>query len=58
MSPENIQFHDKIRKFLKFFVFLSYRKNFVGTQNEFELAMRNDPSMFELLRFESICLLQ
>ena len=58
MSPENIQFHDKIRKFLKIFVFLSYRKNFVGTQNEFELAMRNDPSMFELLRFDCICLLQ
>ena len=28
----NIQFHDEIRKFPLNFVFLSYRKNFVGTQ--------------------------
>ena len=32
MSTHNIQFHDKIRKFPLVFVFLSYRKNFVGTQ--------------------------
>ena len=31
--------------------FLELRKNFVGTQNEFELAMVNEPSVFELLRF-------
>ena len=30
------------------FIFLSYRKNFLGTQkNEFESAMVNEPSMFE-----------
>ena len=32
MSTHNIQFHDKIRKFPLVFVFLRYRKNFVGTQ--------------------------
>ena len=30
-SPLNIQIHDKIRTFPCIFVFLSYRKNFVGT---------------------------
>ena len=32
MSIHNIQFRDKIRTFPLVFVFLSYRKNFVGTQ--------------------------
>ena len=32
MSTHNIQFHDKIRKLPLVFVFLSYRKNIVGTQ--------------------------
>ena len=36
MSTHNLQFHDKIRKFPQIFVFLSYRKNFVGTQKQFE----------------------
>ena len=36
------------------FVFLSYRKNFVGLKNEFELAVVNEPSVFELLRFDCI----
>ena len=31
---------------------MSCRKNFVGTKNEFRLAMVNEPSMFELLRFD------
>ena len=31
MSTHNIPFHDKIR-FPLIFVFLSYRKNFIGTQ--------------------------
>ena len=53
MSTHNIQFH-KIRKNPKIFVFLRYRKNFVGTKNEFELAMVNEPSVFELSRFDCI----
>ena len=32
MSTLNIQFHDKIRKNPSIFVFLSYCKNFVGTE--------------------------
>ena len=32
MSTHNIQFHDEIRKFPLNFVYLSYRKKFVGTQ--------------------------
>ena len=31
MSTHNIQVRDKIRHFVKIFVFLSYRKNFAGT---------------------------
>ena len=38
MSTHNIQFHDKIRIFLKYlFVFLSYWKNFVGTEKKVRL---------------------
>ena len=59
MSTHNIQFHDQIRKFPWIFVFLSYRENFVGTQkNEFALAMVNEPSAFELLRFDCVIILQ
>ena len=54
MSTHNIQFHHKIRKFPKYFFFWSFRKNFVGTKNEFELAMVNEPSVFEPLRFYCI----
>ena len=32
MNTYNIQFHDKIRKFTKRFVFLIYLTNFLGTQ--------------------------
>ena len=32
MSTHNIQFHDKIRKNPEIFVFLSYWKDFVGTE--------------------------
>ena len=56
MSTNNIQFHDKTRTFSLIFVFMSYLKNFVGTQKEFELAMVNKPSVFELLRFDCIYL--
>ena len=52
MSTHNIQFNDK--KIFLNIVFLSYRKKFVETQNEFELAMVNEPSVFELLRFDCI----
>ena len=38
MSTHNIQFHDKIRKFPKIFVFLSYWKNFVGTQKRVRIS--------------------
>ena len=54
MSTHNIQFRDKIRKFPLVFVFWSFWKNFVVTQNEFELVMLNKPSVFELLRFNCI----
>ena len=38
MSTHNIQFHDKIRKFLKYLFCLSYRKNFVGTQKQVQIS--------------------
>ena len=37
MSTHNIQFHGKIRKFPLVFVFLSYRKNFKGTQKRVQI---------------------
>ena len=40
MSTHNIQFHHKIRKFPKY-LFSG------GTKNEFELAIVNEPSVFE-----------
>ena len=53
MSTHNIQFHDikrkKKRKYLFSFLKLSeeFRRD---SENEFELAMVNEPSVFELLR--------
>ena len=38
MSTHNIQFYDKIRKFLLIFVFLCYRKNSVGTQKRVRIS--------------------
>ena len=38
MGTHNIQFHDKIRKFLLIFVFLSYRKNFAGTNKRVRIS--------------------
>ena len=37
MSTHNIQFHDKIRKKHEIFVFLSYWKNFVGTEKRVQI---------------------
>ena len=37
-STHNIRFYDKIRKFPLIFVFLSYRKNFVGTQKRVRIS--------------------
>ena len=34
MSTDTIQFHDKIRKNHLIFVFLSYLKNFIGTEKK------------------------
>ena len=49
MSTHNIQFHDKIIKFHKIFVFLSYRKNYVGTKKQVQIS-HGEPAS-ELLRF-------
>ena len=38
MSTHNTQFHDKIRKNRKIFVFLSYWKNFVGTEKRVRIT--------------------
>ena len=54
MSTHNIEFHVEIRQFPIFFVFLSNQKNFAGTNNGLELAMVNEPSGLELLRFDCI----
>ena len=51
----NIQFHDKMRKFPSIFVFFHARTSW-GLKNEFELAMVNEPSVFELSRFNCVYL--
>ena len=33
MHTHNIQFHNEVRKLPYIFIFLIYRKNFIGTQN-------------------------
>ena len=38
MGTHNIQFHDKFRKNSLIFVFLSYRKNFVGTKKRVRIS--------------------
>ena len=38
MSTNNIQFHDRIRKLPLLFVFLNYRKNFIGTQKRVRIS--------------------
>ena len=38
MSTHKIQFHDKIRKNPQIFVFLSYSKNFVGTEKRVRIV--------------------
>ena len=48
MSTHNIQFHDKIKKKIPIGI-TSY-----GLIKEFELAMVNESSVFELLRFDCI----
>ena len=43
MSTHNIQFHDKVRKIHLIFVFLSYRKNFVGTEKRVRISHGKRP---------------
>ena len=52
MSTHNIQFHDKIRKLLKYLFSWATGRVSQGLKNEFELAMVNEPSVFELLNFD------
>ena len=54
MSTHNIQFHDEIKKILLFFYFVAIGRTSQGLKNKFELAMVNEPSVFELLRFDCI----
>ena len=51
MNTHNIQFHDKISLII---CFLELAEEFRRDKNEFELAMVNEPSVFELLRFDCI----
>ena len=43
-------------KYSRLFVILSYRKNFPGSQNEFESVMVNEPTVLELLKFYCLAL--
>ena len=55
MRTHNIQFHNKIRKTSLYTCtcFLELSKEFrVDSKNEFELAMVNEPSVFEVLCFD------
>ena len=53
MSTNNIQFHDEARKkSLYTFFFRTIGRISLGLKNEFEIEMVNEPSVFELLRFD------
>ena len=55
MSTHNKQFHDKIRKKSVNICFLELTEKLRrASKNEFELAMVNEPSVFELSRFDCI----
>ena len=58
MSSHNVHFHNKIRKISKISLdicFLELSEAFSwGLKNEFELAMINESSVFDLLRFHCI----
>ena len=57
MSTHNIHFRDKIGKFPKISLkicFLELSKNFLGTQKRFGIAMVNESSVFESLKFYCI----
>ena len=56
MSMHDIQFRDKIRKFHLVFVF-ELSEGFQRLKNVFKLTMVNEPSVFELLRFDCMMLL-
>ena len=50
-----LQFHNEIKKKNPtFFYFVAIGRTSQGLKNEFELAMVNEPSVFELLRFDCI----
>ena len=55
MITRNMHFHHKIRKkslnLPQIFVFLNYRKTFLGLKNEFEQANVNEPLAFVSLIF-------
>ena len=52
MSTHSIQFHDKIRKFPNYLFSWAIGRILWGLQTEFESAMVNEPSVFELLKFD------
>ena len=54
MSTYNIQCHDKTRKNPLNICFLELSEEFHRDSKKFELAMVNEPSLFELLRFDCI----
>ena len=54
MSTHNVQFRDKIRNFPKYLFSCAIGRIMCGLKNEFELAMVNEPSVVELLRFDCI----
>ena len=49
MSTHNIQFHDKIKKILKYLFSSAIGRISLGLKNEFELAMVNEPSRFDCI---------
>ena len=57
LSLHNIHFQDKIKdlKLSQHYYYIStYGKSFQGLKNEFEIAVVNEPSVFEPLKFYSM----
>ena len=53
MSTHNLQFRDKMGKFPKY-LFSELSEEFRRDSKKFELAMVNEPSVFELSRFDYV----
>ena len=56
MNTHNIYFQDKIIdiKLSQLYYYISSMEKFLGLKNKFEIAVVNEPSVFETLKFYTV----